>query len=253
MASLEAALQAQDMAAAMTAVPWDALEEMQMPVSEELSVILNKSGEAAARGLVTKGIDIAFDTTNPNAVNWAKQHAAELVMQNIIPQSQEAIRDIIVRAFQEGIPPREAARLIREVIGILPAHADAVEKYRQELMDKFKGFGYPDWQAQADRLAARYAQQLINYRANNIARTETIRAANRGQHELWNQAVDKGLLRKAEWVREWIADETERTCPICQALNGQRVPLDGVFPGGYDMPPAHPSCRCSIGLVRILE
>lgn len=35
----------------------------------------------------------------------------------------------------------------------------------------------------------------------------------------------------------------------CEPLDGAEAGLDEAFPGGYMDPPAHPSCRCSIGLV----
>lgn len=255
MTGLEDALKAQNLDAAMGAIPWDKLEQMQHDITPELRSVLNKSGAVAAKQLLPKGMKISFDQTNPVAVDWVKAHAAELVTQNVIPTSQEAIRAIIQRSFEQGITASDAARLIREHIGILPRHADAVERYRQALIKRFKDQGSLVWEADSTRLAGRYAQQLINYRAKNIARTETIRASNQGQKELWSQAVDEELLAPAEWEREWIADETETTCEICQGLDGKRAPLlNGTFPGGYDMPPdPHPSCRCGVGLVRIEE
>lgn len=215
---------------------------------------MNQSGAVAAKALLPKGIDISFDQTNPMAVNWVKNHAAELVTQNIMLTSQQAIREIIQRSFEEGLTPRHAATLIREQIGILPMHAEAVENYRQALIEKFKSQGLLTWESDSARLATRYATQMINYRAKNIARTETIRASNQGQKELWNQAIEQDLLRENEWEREWITDETERTCNICSTLNGTRAAMNGTFPGGYEMPPdPHPSCRCSVGLVRKTE
>jgi hypothetical protein len=79
----------------------------------------------------------------------------------------------------------------------------------------------------------------------------TIRASNEGQQQLWNQAIEQELIDPNEWEREWIADETERTCEICMGLDGTRAPIDGTFEGGYARPPdPHPSCRCAVGLVR---
>lgn len=218
----------------------------------ELESVLNKSGAAAAKALLPKGIKASFKQTNPESIAWVRTHAAELVTKNVIPTSQEAIRNIILRSFeQQDLTPAGAARLIREHVGILPNHTDAVEKYRQSLIAKFKAQGSVTWESDSSRLAMGYARKLVNYRAENIARTETIRACNKGQHALWRQAVSDDLLTPAEWERVWIASDP---CGICIGLNNTRAPLEGPFRYGgksYMMPPdPHPSCRCAVGLVR---
>jgi len=86
-------------------------------------------------------------------------------------------------------------------------------------------------------------------RAEVIARTESMRAANVGQREAWDQAVDNGLLSQ-NVRREWIA--TSEACPICEGLDGQQIGLDEEYEDdngeAYDGPPAHPNCRCTEGI-----
>jgi len=85
-------------------------------------------------------------------------------------------------------------------------------------------------------------------RADLIARTESMRAANFGQREAWAQAVDAGLLTGDE-QRTWIATGDEALCPICEALDGATAGLDGEYPDpGGEGPPAHPRCRCTEGI-----
>jgi len=69
-------------------------------------------------------------------------------------------------------------------------------------------------------------------RPNMIARTETVRLANRG-------LVEEYKSHNIKKVR-WLAALSERTCPICEDLNGQ------VFNLGEMVPPAHTSCRCAL-------
>src|SRR5206468_4822374 len=102
------------------------------------------------------GVGISFDLINDLAVQYATQHAGELVTAFA---DKKAIRDIITRAFEEGIPPAQAARLIREHIGLTPRLAGAVEKLREKLIGQ---------ELKADlveRKIERYAQKLLNYRA----------------------------------------------------------------------------------------
>lgn len=83
-------------------------------------------------------------------------------------------------------------------------------------------------------------------RADVIARTETMAAANEGQRDAWDQAVEDGLLPE-DARRVWIA--TSDACPICEELDGQETTLDGEYPDdGGDGPPAHPNCRCTEGI-----
>lgn len=86
-------------------------------------------------------------------------------------------------------------------------------------------------------------------RAVRIARNETMTAANEGQRQAWDQAVEEGLLTGDE-RRVWIATDDSLVCPICDALDGEVADLDGEYPGdGGDGPPAHPLCRCTEGIV----
>ncbi len=71
-----------------------------------------------------------------------------------------------------------------------------------------------------------------NRRANMIARTESIRMANKGALENYKSA---GYSK----VR-WVAAMSDRTCPICAPLNGQVFDINNTHP--Y---PAHVNCRCT--------
>lgn len=85
-------------------------------------------------------------------------------------------------------------------------------------------------------------------RANVIARTESMTAANEGQRQGWDQAVEEGLL-PADAKRVWIATDVG-PCPICEGLDGQEATLGDEYDdaAGGAGPPAHPNCRCTEGI-----
>jgi SPP1 gp7 family putative phage head morphogenesis protein len=103
-----------------------------------------------------------------------------------------------------------------------------------------------------DQLTSEIADAIgDDERADLIARTETMRASNEGQQEAWDQAVEEGLLTGTE-RQEWIVTPDDRLCPICEPMDGVVTDLDGYFDVDGDQidgPPAHPRCRCTIGLV----
>lgn len=198
------------------------------------------AGDVASESLAARGITYSFDAVNPQAVAWAKDHAGEQIA-DLTDQSRAAVRGIIERAISDGISPREAAQLIRQVVGLDPRRAQALASYRQQLVDAGEDG--------VERKVADYGDELLDDRAMTIARTETIAAANQGQLLLWRGARDDGLLNEDKTRKQWIATEDGRTDEECATLDGQTVALDDEFDGGYDAPPAHPSCRCAMGLV----
>ncbi len=100
-------------------------------------------------------------------------------------------------------------------------------------------------QRRADVKASKYADRLRRSRAKTIARTELQRAANEGQRQAWQQAVDAGQLEVAGAEREYLA--TLGGHAICDDQDGIRIPWNGDFPVAGD-PPIHPNCGCTFAL-----
>lgn len=180
-------------------------------------------------------VAMPFNMVNPRAVKWAETRAAALVKE-ISEDTRAVIRSIVVDSFEKGVQPRTTARLIRATIGLTERDALAVARYRFELIEKGLDID------KALKQAEKYASELLQVRAETIARTETLRASNEGQKELWRQAEEMGLLDR-RMKQMWIA--TEDACPECEELDGTTIGMDEDFDG----PPLHPNCRCTIGLV----
>ena len=150
---------------------------------------------AAKRKKLTK---IAFDISNPDAVEWAEKHALELA-DGLSATSRKQIVEAVSTALESGDLGKAFGK-------ILDAVGDPI-------------------------------------RADMIARTEIMSAANAGQRLAWSQAYDEGLLTGKE-KRRWLA--TYGACERCQALNGKSASLTGAYGGEIGFgPPLHPSCRCT--------
>lgn len=182
-------------------------------------------------------IDYRFDDTAPRAAKIASTQAAQLIT-NITDETEKNIRNLITSAIREGIPPYDAARMIRPMIGLTSAQGQAAMKFRASLIDG--GLTLDKVNTQTDK----YAAKLLATRADSIARTEIMGALNAGQEESYNQAQDDGYLTPNATQEVILSDDA---CPICQGIaDDGPIPVGDTFPDGG--PPFHPQCRCTTGI-----
>jgi hypothetical protein len=230
------------------------------------SVPVRKIEPASAQGIA------AFDLINPRAVAWAERQAALLVVE-VTGETRAAIRAIVARMARGEIPISSAARQLQQIVGLTRQQATAVVNFRQTLEARAGLRADPtmarrvlsdqqrallarrlaDTQARVDTLVDRYERRLLRQRTTNIARTESMMAANHGQRESWMAGRDQGLLPGTQ-EREYLITEDERTCAICFPMQGQRAPLGMPYThplsGEQFMgPPLHVNCRCAEALV----
>ena len=104
----------------------------------------------------------------------------------------------------------------------------------------------------AQKQADAYAQRLLKYRSETIARTEIARAVGEGQTAMWKQMVADGYL-PVDAKRVWVTALDERTCEICEPMNGVETDIFGSWntPNGFVSHPqaTHPNCRCTQGII----
>lgn len=220
---------------------------LEASIREGYRYALRSGARLAMVAKVDATLEPRLDVTNPSAIRWVEQHAAELVDLLDVTQ-QQAVAAIVQRMFSDNVPPNRAARLIFEVIGLDSRQANAVASFEAGLQEDGRA---PE---QIQRLVATYSDRLRRYRARMIARTESIRGSVRGQQMLWRVAVEQGVLIPSRTRQVWLTSLDERACPTCMAMHHQQVPLGEPFigPDGatYDGPPdPHPQCRCGIRLV----
>ncbi len=202
---------------------------------------------------VTFGVE--FNEVNRRTIRWAQQNVATNIV-GVSPANVAVIRDTIVQSLELGVGPRVTASHIQDLIGLTPGHEKAVNRlYLKSLEDGVT-------EAHARKIAARKAAKLIRWRAEMIARTETIRAANMGQQLVWETALDEGLLPQGT-KKVWNTALDDRVCPICQPLHGTTVGITSSFTvktstspkvattKAEKTPPAHFQCRCSMILERL--
>ena len=200
------------------------------------------AGDIGAKGLNTQfNISSSFAMKNPRAQAWARANSSRLITQ-IGEDTRKGIQQVIGSAYDLGLAPRKTAQVIRGMVGLTERQTQAVFKFSNKLIKEGRKTD------QVLRMTNRYHDKLLRYRANNIARTEIANAANEGLIESWRQASDQGLLDPKNTNVEWLAAFDDRICPVCAELGGTIYSYEDIEKGVAFAPPAHPMCRCTLGI-----
>lgn len=186
---------------------------------------------AAADGALP---DLPESADQARSREWLVTHRASLVRE-ITDQTREGLAAAIDHAVAAGVKRKDLSKLIKPQIGLLARDALAVERLRST--------------GASGAAVARYAARLLDRRAENIGRTETIAIQGAAQEAEWEAAVEDGLL-DSDQERRWVANSG--ACEHCKELDGQTAPLGQPFESSkysnVRRQPLHPSCTCSVVL-----
>jgi hypothetical protein len=217
-------------------------------------------------------VAIGFNVTNPGTVRWLQTWELQ-ALRGFSEQAREAVTEAIQGAILAGRNPLDTARSIPRAIGLTARMERAAQNYEAALREGRMGdaarYGLRDRRMnharapaedeRIQRMVGRYRDRAQRLRAETIARTESIRAANAGNHLLWEQQIDEGRVTRDRLRRKWVytADSKvrheHRTIP---SLNpggvSQGEPFQSelgpiLFPGDPAAPPANTiNCRCTV-------
>lgn len=240
-----------DFIRAESLIDWDLFSVEFETISRAiLRDVIDEAGTNSVRLLPNElRAGISFDVTNPRVEEFLQQKSATLATQ-ITNESRQAIRNQLAKAQREGLGIDTTASMVREFIGLTQRQMQAVDNLRGKLIEQ--GFTFEE----AMQRVIEKRNRLLDFRAENISRTETINASTQGALEMMNQRVEEVGLNKRDFVKVWIVTGDDRTCPICWPLHGQTRGLDELFStsvGNIDGPTAHPQCRCAISFERRLQ
>jgi hypothetical protein len=228
-----------------------------------------------------------FNVRNPAAENWLSQSAATMVQQ-ITADQEMMIRETLVDGLSKGLNPRTMAldlvgRVspssgVREggLIGLTSSQAEWVRNYRDELQSenplqaldralRDRRFDRTVKQAaesgqglsqdMIDKMVDSYENRALKFRADSIARTETIHALHEAQQQSIEQAIDAGAIDAGAVGFIWRTADDDRVREIHQVMDGQEVAYGEYFtdgdgnqleyPGDPNAPPETTiNCRC---------
>ena len=220
--------------------------EVAAALEETLGKMATETADVEAEAVSGKLGPIGFDKVNEDALAWAKDYSAKLVV-DITAETRDGIRTAVSKSIASGVPVDRLARNVRTIVGLTSRQAGAVSNYLDGLVDGGMAPGAADLKAQA------YAARLRTQRARTIARTELIKASGEGQATLWKRLKKDGIVDAKARKRWRVTPDDRLDEDVCAPMDGQTVPLDELFTTGLgdkvSMQPAHPNCRCVVVLV----
>jgi SPP1 gp7 family putative phage head morphogenesis protein len=223
--------------------PW--LVAQEQLAAELLGELLDAGSRVKLPTIEKATLEFSFDRGRPESVSWARQEAGNLISQ-ITGEQRNVVRDVVALAGMGDADWGDVSREVQGSIGLTTQQAGWVSNYYDRAFSQQIRAGASPSQAaaRARDASARYQTSVHRYRANTIARTETMRAASEGRMQAWNQGLTDGFISPL-WDKEWVAEAD--ACDICQGLDRNRVKVKESFSVGD--PPAHPNCRCDVILV----
>lgn len=211
------------------------------------------TASVAAAAEALKALPRAPDLNDALAVDYAISRGAELVV-DITEAMRETLSAAVTSGIQDNLSMPQLARRIRETgIGPIPQHQRALLKDAERIAKMERDNAPKREIARAKKALDARRKRLIEYRARMIARTEIRMAQQEARFVEHRDAAARGELPR-DMKRVWIARDP---CPVCDALADHapvgltrpfRVTVNGKA-YAFLRPPAHPHCRCSIGLV----
>lgn len=186
---------------------------------------------------------------------WCDTRAGNLIA-DMTDTQRENIKYIINEALNSGETPSATMHRIRDTIGLTNRQLIQNQRYYQavynELREKNPKKSDEEIRERALEAARKAADKKRTERAKNITRSELNAAHNQAARAYIQWAIEHGYMKDV--YREWVTSGNDNVCPVCFALNHQRIPFnqDYVIPDGVPyhegtikMPPGHPSCCCS--------
>lgn len=220
------------------------LAEINVSLDDLNEILTDAMRSVGNRTVSSVGIEMQFDMTMPDAIEFASQLSGRLIT-GVEATVRDSIRGVLEQVLQSDMTLQQMRRFVKNRVGLLPAHSQAVTRYFDQLI--VDGVD----PTRARRLAAEYANRLLNYRADMITRTELAAAQSYGQWAVWKQMQRDGVV-PFDSYRVWLTAQDERTCDLCGPMNLQVAPIDGPWmtPNGPVFVPTdmHPNCRCASGL-----
>lgn len=245
---------------------------------EEINHLGSKLGHRVHITSILKAdsnVTVSFNPTNERAASLMRTSRLDFI-QNFTEEQSVVTRQILANAFSQGQGTRQTAKELVDSIGLTRTQLAAVDNYRtllengstaaltRQLRDRrFDSTvqnaidGNVLTSEQINRMVDRYREQMLNYRAENIARTESLTVLSTARHEAMTQVIEQSGIDPSQVERTWHRTNDNRTRHSHREMEGQVRGMDEPFTSGLGnelMYPGDPdapaedriNCRCSV-------
>lgn len=254
------------------------------PYDRALQAAYEAGGVATAK-LAPASVHFHFNVRNIQAEEWLRRYSGNLI-QEIYDDQRQMIRDTIQAGLSRGANPRETAldlvgrigangRRQGGLIGLTTSQAQWVGRYYSELIDDPKATlkrslrdkrfdktilaydkrGEPLPEELMRKMFLAYRNRALRYRAETIARKETITALHAAQEHAIDQMVAAGNITQQSVRFIWRTAHDKRVRDTHKPMDGQVRPYGRPFETGagvhldYPGDPNGPAaevinCRC---------
>jgi hypothetical protein len=192
-----------------------------------------------------KGKAVPLVPISQYSIDWMKKKSLSLITAATSDQIK-IVRGILSDSHRVGVRGQEVYSKIKANIGLNNQQYKAL--LNREVQQLESGMS----KERSATLLGRYYNEMLEYRAEMIARTETIDAQAEGRLEGWKDLQESGDLPD-NVVRTWMTppptSNPNNPCGRCGFMDGQSVALDEPYIDEdgeeVDGPPLHPQCGCA--------
>jgi hypothetical protein len=222
------------------------------PFDKTFESAFETGGVATADALPGFTAAFQFSIRNPSAEGWLRTYSSSMIT-DILDDQRTMIRNVLEAGLKIGANPKTTALDLvgrigasgqREggLIGLTDSQAEWVSNYRAELMSatpkdalarSLRDARFDPAVIRAaesgdaipadliDKMVKAYINRALRYRAETIARTESMTALHQAQEMAMQQAVGAGALSIDKVSYVWRATEDGRTRDAHRELDGQ--------------------------------
>ncbi|MBW2596376.1 MAG: hypothetical protein JRC93_10455 [Deltaproteobacteria bacterium] len=234
-AEIETALTSRGIGAVLIMIDEMPIEEiLQKEVIGDINEAIISSGRQTVHivpplSLTDKTI-FYYNILNPVTTDYIRTYNLNLV-HKISVNTRDAIKNAIRNDHIAGNNPRSTARVFRDTVGLTPRQEMAIRNYEKGLTEldstilsrelRDKKYDATIRQAisnksslsktQINEMVDSYRSRYITFRAETIARTESLRAVSIGEYTSVIQGVNAGTIDPILVRRFWIYKDDKRT------------------------------------------
>lgn len=228
------------------------------PILDRIELLYKEAAEITAEGFPSRiqtprgSVIFRFNFRNPSVEKEIREHSSNLVTR-ITEETKQVLRIAIERGVISGSNPRTTAldivgrvdpttkKRTGGLIGLTPHQerwVDNMSRYlntadesyfnlslRDKRFDKtvqkYMSAGQPVPKEILSKLTTSYKNQVLQYRARVIARTETLSSVQRASFQTHKQLVDDGVVNAAAIKKWWNAVGDRRTRPSHNIIERQ--------------------------------